>query len=94
MADYSRTIFDKGIVCFNTNNYTKCIVINGHLGTESDRTSKVLEHAGFDGLMFNNVPNRALVPTGEYIDIPALEKKLFILSSDFEKIVYPDKENN
>lgn len=27
--DYSATIFDQGIVCFNTNNNRLCIVIDG-----------------------------------------------------------------
>ena len=37
MVDYSRTVFAAGIVCYNMNNHTKCIVLDGKKGTETDR---------------------------------------------------------
>lgn len=77
MADYSKTIFAKGIVCFNTNNNTKCVVIDGNQGSENDRCSRVIEKVS-NGLIIHTPPNRALVPTGEYIDIGIMENTLTV----------------
>lgn len=73
--DYSEVVFARGMVCFNTNNHNKCIVLDGELGTESDRCSKTLELFP-NGLFINTPPNRALIPTGEYIDLSWLESVL------------------
>lgn len=88
MVDYSKTILHKGIVCFNTNNYTKCVVIDGNWGTEQDRSSLILEL--IDHLMVHAAPNRALIPTGEYVDLPKIEELLRISPDDFKKQVMND----
>ena len=87
MVDYSKTIFAKGCVCYNTNNYSKCVVIDGNIGNENDRGSLVLENFFKDGLRIHTPPNRALIPTGEFIDIKAIEEMLYISSADFKKVV-------
>jgi len=69
MGDYSRTVFAAGIVCYNMNNFTKCIVLDGKRGTETDRCSYVLECTGHGDLITHIPPNRALVPTGEFFDL-------------------------
>lgn len=73
--DYSKTVFSKGIVCFNTNSFAKCVVIDGYRGTENDRCSLVLEYS-LDRLTMHTPPNRALIPTGEYINVSESEKIL------------------
>lgn len=90
MADYSKSTFAKGIVCFNTNNYTKCVVVDGNKGTSDDKCSLVIENFSSKGLGMNNVPNRALIPTGEFIDISAIEKLLDISTSEFKEKVFGD----
>ena len=83
MIDYSKTVFDAGIVCYNMNNFTKCIVLDGEKGTEVDRCSSVLEFNGSDNLIIHTPPNRALVPTGEFFDLKAL--KDFLGVSGYER---------
>ena len=73
--DYSKTVLAKGIVCYNTNNERKCIVIGGNYGSEIDRCSIVIEPM-FGRLTMHTLPNRALIPTGEYVDIAAIENLL------------------
>ena len=92
MADYSKTIFAKGVVCFNTNNYSKCVVIDGSKGNENDRCSLVLENFFAEGLRMHTPPNRALIPTGEYLDIGKIEDMLYISSADFKEKVWGDKD--
>jgi hypothetical protein len=82
MLDFSRTVFDAGIVCYNLNNFTRCIVLDGNKGTEIDRCSYVLEFAG-DKLITHIPPNRALIPTGEFFDLKAL--KNFLTVSEYER---------
>lgn len=74
-VDYSKTAFAKGIVCYNTNNERKCIVLDGNKGKEHDRCSLVLEPM-FGRLEMHTPPNRALIPTGEYVDIAGIERML------------------
>lgn len=62
--DYSKTIFSHGIVCWNINNSTHYVVIDGRRGTEDDRCSLVIEFMGKDGFVLHTPPNRALIPTG------------------------------
>ena len=83
MLDYSKTIFSAGIVCYNTNNFTKCIVLDGEKGTEIDRCSFVLEFTGTGDLVTHIPPNRALIPTGEFFDLKAL--KSFLTVSEYER---------
>lgn len=73
--DYSKTVLANGIVCYNTNNERKCIVIDGNRGTEQDRCSLVLELM-LGGITMHTPPNRALIPTGEYVDISGIERIL------------------
>lgn len=87
MTDYSRTVFAAGIVCYNMNNFAKCIVLDGKRGTETDRCSYVLECTGTGDLVTHIPPNRALIPTGEFFDLKAL--KSFLTVSEYErKIVF------
>lgn len=87
MVDFSKTVFAKGCVCYNTNNRSKCVVIDGNKGSENDRCSLVLENFFEDGLRMHTPPNRALIPTGKFIDIKAIEEMLYISSADFKKVV-------
>lgn len=83
MADYSRTVFAAGIVCYNMNNLTKCIVLDGGKGTETDRCSLVLEFTGHCALITHTPPNRALIPTGEFFDLKAFKNLLTV--SEYER---------
>ena len=74
--DYSKTIFSQGIICYNTNNWNYCVVIDGAKGSESDRCSLVMEMCGPKGFMLHTPPNRALVPTGKVIKLEYLAKAL------------------
>lgn len=67
--------YSRGIVVYNTNNYTKGIVLDGTCGKDDDPSSKILE-LGYNSLFINTPPNRALIPTGEYIDLDRLEEVL------------------
>ena len=84
MPDYSRTVFAAGIVCYNMNNFTKCIVLDGKRGTEIDRCSYVLECTGHGDLITHIPPNRALVPTGEFVDLCEAFKS-FLTVSEYER---------
>lgn len=88
MADYSRTVFAAGIVCYNMNNFTKCIVLDGKRGTETDRCSYVLECTGHGDLITHIPPNRALVPTGEFFDLCKAFKSLLTVSEHERKTVF------
>lgn len=74
--DYSTTIFDQGIVCFNTNNKRLCIVIDGRKGDEYDRCSTVLEQNSEYGFIVHTPPNRALIPTGKVVDLTMITNVL------------------
>lgn len=91
MLDYEKTIFSKGIVCYNTNNHNKCVVIDGNQGSRNDRCSRVIEMM-CDELKIHTPPNRALIPTGEYIDIPTLEKALSLSKNEYKR-VFGGEEN-
>ena len=75
-SDYSKTIFSKGIVCWNTNNQNYCVVIDGARGTENDRASLVLEANGNAGFVLHTPPNRALVPTGKVTNLETIKREL------------------
>lgn len=87
MVDYSKSIFAPGVVCYNTNNFTKCIVLDGNKGDENDRSSLVLERIS-DGLITHTPPNRALIPTGEYLDLTAFMEMLTISANEFKEKVF------
>lgn len=74
--DYSKTIFDQGVVCLNTNNNHYCVVINGREGSEKDRCSLVLEFFGPQVFMLHTPPNRALVPTGKIVNLKPLAETM------------------
>lgn len=88
MLDYSKTVFAAGIVCYNMNNFTKCIVIDGKRGTEKDRCSYVMELTGHGDLITHIPPNRALVPTGEFFDLSKAFKSLLTVSEYEKKAVF------
>lgn len=73
MSKYHRARrYTPGIVVYNSNNYTKGVVLDGSPGKDTDPASRILELAG-DGTFFvNTPPNRALIPTGEYFDLTEL----------------------
>ncbi len=64
--------YTPGIVVYNTNNFTKGVVLDGAQGKEEDPASRILELAGDGHLFVNCPPNRALIPTGEYFDLTEL----------------------
>lgn len=74
--DYSKTIFDQGLMCYNSNNNNYCVVIDGRRGNENDRCSLVLEFCGSNGFMLHSPPNRALTPTGKIQRLDFLAKAL------------------
>lgn len=74
--DYSKTIFSQGLMCYNTNNHNYCIVIDGKRGSETDRSSLVMEMCGSEGFMLHSPPNRALIPTGKIVTLKFLAKAL------------------
>lgn len=74
--DYSKTIFSQGLMCYNTNNHNYCIVIDGKKGSETDRSSLVMEMCGSEGFMLHSPPNRALIPTGKTVTLKFLAKAL------------------
>lgn len=76
--------YSRGIVVYNTNNYTKGIVLDGTCGEDSDPSSRILE-LGHKGLFINTPPNRALIPTGEHFDLGMIENVLSVRKE-------PDKE--
>lgn len=69
--------YSPGIVVYNTNNYTKGVVIDGGLGQDNDPSSQILE-LSYRGLIMNCPPNRALIPTGEYFDLNCIKEILKI----------------
>lgn len=74
--DYSDVVFSPGLVCFNTNNNSFCVVISGTKGKENDRCSLVLEFIGEHGFMIHTAPNRALKLTGKIANIRQLKQIL------------------
>lgn len=90
MIDYSKTVFAAGLVCYNLNNFTKCVVLDGNKGTETDRCSYVLELTGHGSLITHIPPNRALVPTGEYIDLNAIANALIVSEHDRNTVFWGD----
>ena len=86
--DYSDVIFSTGLVCYNTNNHTYCIVIDGSKGDKNDRCSLVLEFFGEGELLFHTPPNRALKPTGR-IAVRQLEHLKKLLN---QYVYIPPKE--
>lgn len=72
---FEKTVYSEGIVCYNTNNHSYCIVLDGNRGKENDRESLVIEM--ISGKLMTHQPcNRCLIPTGEYFDISTLKKIL------------------
>ena len=69
--DCSKATYCTGLLCYNRNNDNYCIVLDGSKGREDDKSALVIE---FDATntFYNQVPNRALIPTGRYIDLPKL----------------------
>ena len=74
--DYTKTIFDQGLMCYNSNNNNYCVVIDGRRGNENDRCSLVLEFCGSNGFMLHSPPNRALTLTGKIQRLDFLAKAL------------------
>lgn len=69
LTDIQKQRFDRGCVVFNTNNESYAIVLDGNLGEDSDPCSRVLEISYNKVLFVNQPPNRALIPTGRYVDL-------------------------
>ena len=74
--DFSDTVFSQGLVVWNTNNQAYAIVIDGHRGTENDRSSMVLEIHDEGKLLVHSPPNRALKPTGRVYNLAYLRQVL------------------
>ena len=69
LADIQKQRFDRGCVVFNINNESYAIVLDGTCGEDSDPCSRVLEISYNKVFFINTPPNRALIPTGRYVDI-------------------------
>ena len=74
LEDIQRMRYDRGCVVYNTNNSTYGIVLNGKCGEDKDPCSQVLELTGRDGVMVHTPPNRALIPTGRFVDVAKMIK--------------------
>ena len=75
LADIQKMRYDRGCVVYNTNNYTYGIVLNGKCGEDKDPCSQVLELTRHDGVMVQTPPNRALIPTGRFVDLVKMIKR-------------------
>lgn len=75
LNDIQKMRYDTGCVVFNTNNYTFGVVINGKAGDDSDPCSTIIEES-MDGFIFNTPPNRALIPTGRFVDFGKIIKHI------------------
>ena len=74
LEDIQRMRYDRGCVVYNTNNYTYGIVLNGKVGDDKDPCSQILELNGNGSVIVNTPPNRALIPTGRFVDIAKVIK--------------------
>ena len=74
LEDIQRMRYDRGCVVYNTNNDTYGIVLNGKCGEDKDPCSQVLELTCRDGFMVHTPPNRALIPTGRFVDVAKMIK--------------------
>lgn len=72
IADIQKMRFARGCIVYNTNNYRFAIVMNGNLGEDTDPCSEVLEMYRDNRLLKHSPPNRALIPTGQFIDVDKL----------------------
>ena len=75
LENIQRMRYDSGCVVYNTNNSTYGIVLNGKCGEDKDPCSQVLELIGHDGVMVHTPPNRALIPTGRFVDVAKMIKR-------------------
>lgn len=75
LSDIQKMRFDVGCVVFNTNNYTFGVVINGKMGNDSDPCSTIIEES-MDGFIVHSPPNRALIPTGRFVDFGKIIKRI------------------
>ena len=48
--------------------------MNGECGEDKDPCSRVLELSGRDGVIVHTPPNRALIPTGRFVDVVKMIK--------------------
>ena len=74
LENIQRMRYDSGCVVYNTNNYTYGIVLNGKCGEDKDPCSQVLELICDDGVVVHTPPNRALIPTGRFVDVAKMIK--------------------
>ena len=75
LADIQKMRYDRGCVVYNTNNCRYGIVLNGECGEDEDPCSQVLELFGRDGVIVHTPPNRALIPTGRFVDVAKMIKQ-------------------
>jgi hypothetical protein len=94
MADYSRTVFAAGIICYNTNTGNKCVVLDGGKGTETDRFSFVMEWTGRFSPLFSTPSNRTLVPTGEFFDLEAFKNLLTVSDNERKAMLWNGDADN
>lgn len=74
LADIQKMRYDRGCVVYNTNNYKYGIVLNGKCGEDKDPCSQVLELTRSGGVIVHTPPNRALIPTGRFVDVAKMIK--------------------
>lgn len=77
LDDIQRGRYSRGAICYNTNNYQYCVVINGNRGLDTDPESTVLEiSVSENGMMIHTPPNRALIPTGRFMNLDEIENMM------------------
>lgn len=72
IEDIQKMRFDRGCIVYNTNNYRFGVVMDGNRGDDADPCSEVWEIGFNSRLLKHTPPNRALVPTGRFVDIDKL----------------------
>lgn len=80
IEDIRKMRFDRGCIVYNTNNYRFGIVMDGSREDDADPCSEVWEMSINNRLLKHSPPNRALIPTGRFVDI---DKLLFDKLSQF-----------
>ena len=76
LSDSQKMRYSKGSVVYNTNNYRFAIVMDGSKGDNSAPSSLVLEQNVDGTFIIHTPPNRALIPTGRYIDLNSIIKQM------------------
>lgn len=82
IEDVQKMRFDRGCIVYNMNNYRFGVVMDGKRGNDQDPCSEVWEISTSNRVLKHTPPNRALIPTGRFVDI---DKLLF---DELTKFIY------